>query len=113
MTANNRTDSTFRVERDSLGPVKMLYDHHRKARNAQRPVKLELYDRSEEVRRDLDRAFPASHAIQAVNPSICLIGQSLDPSQVKQEHINPTIAEACLKFGHIYRRARGMYLSIT
>src|SRR5205085_10348692 len=32
---------------------------------------------------------------------------------VKQEHISPTIAEACLKFGHIYRRARGMYLSIT
>jgi malate dehydrogenase (oxaloacetate-decarboxylating)(NADP+) len=26
---------------------------------------------------------------------------------------DPTIAEACLKFGHIYRRARGMYLSIT
>jgi malic enzyme len=26
---------------------------------------------------------------------------------------DPTIAEACLKFGHIYRQARGMYLSIT
>src|SRR5215471_18730517 len=26
---------------------------------------------------------------------------------------DPTIGYACLKFGHIYRRARGMYLSIT
>jgi malate dehydrogenase (oxaloacetate-decarboxylating)(NADP+) len=26
---------------------------------------------------------------------------------------DPTIGEACPKFGHIYRQARGMYLSIT
>jgi malate dehydrogenase (oxaloacetate-decarboxylating)(NADP+) len=26
---------------------------------------------------------------------------------------DPTIGEACLKFGHIYRQTRGMYLSIT
>ena len=26
---------------------------------------------------------------------------------------DPTIAEVCLKFGHIYRQARGMYLSMT
>jgi 23S rRNA A2030 N6-methylase RlmJ len=58
-----------------------------RCRNARRPVKLELYDHSEEVRRDLERAFPASHAIQESNPNICLIGQSLDPTEQKRVYI--------------------------
>ncbi len=36
-----------------------------------------------------------------------------DPAHFLPIVYDPTIAEACLKFGHIYRRARGMYLSIT
>src|SRR3984893_2848305 len=36
-----------------------------------------------------------------------------DPARFLPVVYDPTIAEACLKFGHIYRRARGMYLSIT
>jgi len=36
-----------------------------------------------------------------------------DPARFLPIVYDPTIAEACLKFGHIYRRARGMYLSIT
>src|SRR5215831_7231836 len=36
-----------------------------------------------------------------------------DPARFLPILYDPTIAEACLKFGHIYRRARGMYLSIT
>jgi malate dehydrogenase (oxaloacetate-decarboxylating)(NADP+) len=36
-----------------------------------------------------------------------------DPAQFLPIVYDPTIAEACLKFGHIYRQARGMYLSIT
>jgi malate dehydrogenase (oxaloacetate-decarboxylating)(NADP+) len=36
-----------------------------------------------------------------------------DPSRFLPIVYDPTIAEACLKFGHIYRQARGMYLSIT
>lgn len=55
--------------------------------HVKRPVKLELYDRSEEVRRDLERAFPPSHAIQAANPNICLIGQSLDPTKENEEDV--------------------------
>ena len=36
-----------------------------------------------------------------------------DPARFLPIVYDPTIAEACLKFGHIYRRPRGMYLSIT
>src|SRR6516165_3389441 len=36
-----------------------------------------------------------------------------DPARFLPIVYDPTIGYACLKFGHIYRRARGMYLSIT
>jgi malate dehydrogenase (oxaloacetate-decarboxylating)(NADP+) len=35
-----------------------------------------------------------------------------DPARFLPIVYDPTIGEACLKFGHIYRRTRGMYLSI-
>ena len=34
-----------------------------------------------------------------------------DPARFLPIVYDPTIGEACLKFGHIYRQARGMYLS--
>jgi malate dehydrogenase (oxaloacetate-decarboxylating)(NADP+) len=36
-----------------------------------------------------------------------------DPARFLPIVYDPTIAEACLKYGHIYRQPRGMYLSIT
>jgi len=36
-----------------------------------------------------------------------------DPARFLPIVYDPTIGEACLKFGHIYRQGRGMYLSIT
>ena len=36
-----------------------------------------------------------------------------DPARFLPIVYDPTIGEACLKFGHIYRQARGIYLSIT
>jgi malate dehydrogenase (oxaloacetate-decarboxylating)(NADP+) len=36
-----------------------------------------------------------------------------DPARFLEIIYDPTIGEACLKFGHILRRPRGMYLSIT
>ncbi len=36
-----------------------------------------------------------------------------DPARFLPIVYDPTIGEACLKFGHIYRQARGMFLSMT
>ena len=36
-----------------------------------------------------------------------------DPARFLPIVYDPTIGEACLKFGHIFRQARGMYLSMT
>jgi malate dehydrogenase (oxaloacetate-decarboxylating)(NADP+) len=36
-----------------------------------------------------------------------------DPARFLPIVYDPTIAEACLKFGHIYRQTRGMYVSIS
>ena len=36
-----------------------------------------------------------------------------DPARFLPIVYDPTIGEVCLKFGHLYRQARGMYLSIT
>jgi len=35
-----------------------------------------------------------------------------DPKRFLPIVYDPTVAEACLKYGHIYRRARGMYVSL-
>jgi len=34
-----------------------------------------------------------------------------DPQHFLPIVYDPTVGEACLKFGHIYRRSRGMYVS--
>jgi malate dehydrogenase (oxaloacetate-decarboxylating)(NADP+) len=36
-----------------------------------------------------------------------------DPGRFIPILYDPTVAEACLKFGHIYRRPRGMYISLS
>jgi len=58
-----------------------------RCRQAGRAVKLELFDHSQEARRDLECAFPAAQAIQDGSPSTCVIGQSLNPTEQMQDYI--------------------------
>src|SRR5580658_4888368 len=61
---------------------------------------------------DLDRYIYLSNLLDH-NETLFYRTVMSDPARFLPIVYDPTIAEACLKFGHIYRRARGMYLSIT
>src|SRR5215468_7904426 len=61
---------------------------------------------------DLDRYI---YLINLLDHNETLFYRTLmsDPARFLPIVYDPTIGEACLKFGHIYRQARGMYLSIA
>jgi malate dehydrogenase (oxaloacetate-decarboxylating)(NADP+) len=71
-------------------------------------VLLQLKDKAT----DLDRFI---YLINLLDLNQTLFYRTLmsDPARFLEIVYDPTIAEACLKFGHILRRPRGMYLSIT
>jgi hypothetical protein len=60
---------------------------------------------------DLDRYI---YLIQVLDENETLFYHVVmsDPARFLPILYDPTVAEACLKFGHIYRRPRGMYVSI-
>ena len=61
---------------------------------------------------DLDRYI---YLINLLDHNETLFYRTLmsDPARFLPIVYDPTIGEACLKFGHIYRQPRGMYLSMT
>src|ERR1700730_11768305 len=61
---------------------------------------------------DLDRFIYLINLLDA-NETLFYRTLMSDPARFLEIVYDPTIAEACLKFDHIYRRPRGMYLSIT
>jgi len=71
-------------------------------------VKMQLGHKST----DLDRYIYLSNLLDH-NETLFYRTVMSDPARFLPIVYDPTIGEACLKFGHIYRQARGMYLSIT
>src|SRR5262252_7098239 len=61
---------------------------------------------------DLDRYIYLTNLLDH-NETLFYRTVMADPARFLPIVYDPTIGEACLKFGHIYRRARGLYLSIT
>jgi malate dehydrogenase (oxaloacetate-decarboxylating)(NADP+) len=106
-TINKSTAYTKR-EREALGLVGLVPEVTESEDLQLRRVSQQLGHKTT----DLDRYI---YLINLLDNNETLFYRVLmsDPAHFLPIVYDPTIGEACLKFGHIYRRPRGMYLSIT
>ena len=104
----NKSTAFTEQEKQALGLVGLVPDvtesedlqlHRVNLQLAQKPTDLERY----------------IYLINLLDHNETLFYRTLmsDPARFLPIVYDPTIGEACLKFGHIYRQARGMYLSIA
>jgi malate dehydrogenase (oxaloacetate-decarboxylating)(NADP+) len=106
--ALNKATAYTEAERQALGLVGLVPDVTESEDLQLRRVLLQL----ETKPTDLERYI---YLISLLDNDETLFYRTVmsDPARFLPIIYDPTIGEACLKFGHIYRRARGMYLSIT
>jgi malate dehydrogenase (oxaloacetate-decarboxylating)(NADP+) len=104
----NKATAYTETERQALGLVGLVPDVTESEDLQLRRVLQQLGHKTS----DLDRYI---YLVSLLDNDETLFYRTLmsDPARFLPIVYDPTIAEACLKFGHIYRRARGMYLSIT
>src|SRR5215470_1858662 len=104
----NKATAYTEAERQALGLVGLVPDVTESEDLQLRRVLQQLADKPT----DLERYI---YLISLLDNDETLFYRTLmsDPARFLPIVYDPTIGEACLKFGHIYRRARGMYLSIT
>jgi malate dehydrogenase (oxaloacetate-decarboxylating)(NADP+) len=104
----NKSTAYTEAERQALGLVGLVPDVTESEDLQLRRVLQQLGDKAT----DLDRF---TYLVGLLDNNETLFYRTLmsDPTRFLPIVYDPTIAEACLKFGHIYRRPRGMYLSIT
>src|SRR3984893_11948595 len=78
-------------------------------------IELQVTRRDAEIRK-LDGAlqkYLALSDLQAGNETLFYAVLMSDPAYYMPLVYTPTVGEACQKFGHIFREARGMYLPTT
>ena len=104
----NKSTAFTEAEKQTHGWVGLVPDVTESEDLQLRRVLLQLDDKST----DLDRYI---YLINLLDHNQTLFYRTVmsDPVRFRPIVYEPTIGEACLKFGHIYRQARGMYLSIT
>jgi malate dehydrogenase (oxaloacetate-decarboxylating)(NADP+) len=104
----NKSTAFTEAEKQALGLVGLVPDVTETEDLQLRRVMLQLAEKNT----DLDRYI---YLINLLDHDETLFYRTImsDPSRFLPIVYDPTIGEACLKFGHIYRQARGMYLSIT
>ena len=106
--ALNKSTAYTEAERQALGLVGLVPDVTESEDLQLRRVMQQLGHKVT----DLDRYI---YLINLLDHNETLFYRTImsDPARFLPIVYDPTIAEACLKFGHIYRQARGMYLSIA
>ena len=103
----NKSTAFTDAEREKLGLVGLLPEVTESEDLQLRRVMLQLSQKNT----DLDRYI---YLISLLDHNETLFYRTVmsDPARYLPIVYDPTIGEACLKFGHLYRQTRGMYLSI-
>jgi len=105
--ALNKSTAFTEAEKQALGLVGLVPDVTESEDLQLRRVTMQLAHKTT----DLDRYI---YLVNLLDHNETLFYRTImsDPTRFLPIVYDPTIGEACLKFGHIYRQARGMYLSI-
>src|SRR6267154_825530 len=103
----NKSTAFTEDEKQALGLVGLVPDVTETEELQLRRVMMQLGNKNT----DLDRYI---YLINLLDHNETLFYRTVmsDPARFLPIVYDPTIGEACLKFGHIYRQPRGMYLSI-
>jgi malate dehydrogenase (oxaloacetate-decarboxylating)(NADP+) len=104
----NKSTGYTEAERQALGLVGLVPDVTESIETQLTRVLLQLKNKAT----DLDRFIYLINLLDA-NETLFYRTLMSDPARFLDIVYDPTIAEACLKFDHIFRRPRGMYLSIS
>jgi malate dehydrogenase (oxaloacetate-decarboxylating)(NADP+) len=103
----NKSTAFTEAEKQALGIVGLVPDVTESEDLQSSRVMMQLGHKST----DLDRYI---YLVNLLDHDEVLFYRTVmsDPARFLPIVYDPTIGEACLKFGHIYRQARGMYLSM-
>src|SRR5258708_39487843 len=104
----NKSTAFTEPERQSLGIIGLVPDVTETEDLQLSRVMMQLGHKST----DLDRYIYLINLLDH-NEALFYRTDMSDPHRFIPIVYDPTIGEACLKFGHIYRQPRGMYLSMT
>lgn len=104
----NKSTAFTEAEKQALGVIGLVPDVTESMDVQLNRVRMQLGAKTT----DLDRYI---YLINLLDHDETLFYRTImsDPAYFLPIVYDPTIGEACLKFGHIYRQTRGMYLSMT
>jgi malate dehydrogenase (oxaloacetate-decarboxylating)(NADP+) len=106
--ALNKSTAFTEAERQALGLVGVVPDVTETQDLQLQRVNLQLAQKTTDLERYIYLINLLDH-----NETLFYRTVMSDPARFLPIVYDPTIGEACLKFGHIYRQPRGMYLSMT